>query len=64
MEPSENDVIIFESEDGKLPFSRWLKGLRDQEARAIIRNRINRLRLGNFGDFLVTVSQWVKAYLS
>jgi putative addiction module killer protein len=36
--------------DGKSPFSIWLSKLKDRQARAIIRKRINRLRLGNFGD--------------
>ncbi len=31
-------------------FLEWLLGLRDIKARAIIRARINRLELGNFGD--------------
>lgn len=34
----------------KNPFREWLEGLKDREARARIRVRINRLRLGNFGD--------------
>lgn len=36
--------------DGRIPFREWLNGLRDIEARARIRVRLNRLRLGNFGD--------------
>ena len=32
------------------PFARWLASLKDRQARAIIRIRINRLRLGDFGD--------------
>jgi putative component of toxin-antitoxin plasmid stabilization module len=51
MEPNETEIIVFETEDGKVPFSRWLKGLRDPQSRGIIRTRINRLRLGNFGDY-------------
>jgi putative addiction module killer protein len=50
MEAYERDVRTYETEEGKVPFSLWLKGLRDVKARAIIRNRINRLRIGNFGD--------------
>jgi putative addiction module killer protein len=32
------------------PFRDWLEGLKDQQARARIRVRLNRVRLGNFGD--------------
>jgi putative addiction module killer protein len=35
---------------GKNLFRQWLHGLRDVRARAKIRVRINRIRLGNFGD--------------
>jgi len=36
--------------EGKNPFREWLHGLRDVRARARIRVRLNRVRLGNFGD--------------
>ncbi len=35
---------------GKSPFADWLISLRDVKARAIIRVRLDRLRLGNWGD--------------
>ena len=44
------DVLEYLTEDGHNPFREWLEALRDREARARIRVRINRLRLGNFGD--------------
>jgi len=49
---SENAVEVFEyrTEDGRNPFREWLQGLRDIEARARLRVRLNRIRLGNFGD--------------
>lgn len=40
----------FVDEKGKSPFSRWLVSLKDVQARAIIRTRLNRVRLGNLGD--------------
>ena len=43
-------IVIYERPKGKSPFLDWLLGLRDIQARAIIRARINRLELGNFGD--------------
>ena len=36
--------------EGKNPFRKWLHALRDVHARARIRVRLNRVRLGNFGD--------------
>jgi len=36
--------------DGKNPFRQWMRGLRDAQARAKIRVRLNRIRLGNFGS--------------
>ncbi len=38
------------TEDGRNLFRTWLEALKDDEARARIRARINRIRLGNFGD--------------
>jgi len=32
------------------PFSDWLAQLKDRHAAGVIRARVNRLRLGNFGD--------------
>lgn len=36
--------------EGENPFREWLHALRDIRARAKIRVRLNRVRLGNFGD--------------
>ena len=32
------------------PFSEWLASLRDRRAVGVVRARLNRIRLGNFGD--------------
>jgi putative addiction module killer protein len=32
------------------PFSKWLASLKDRQAAGIVRARLNRIRLGNFGD--------------
>lgn len=44
-------VRVYESRQGTRPFEDWLRGLRDSRARQRVRTRINRLRLGNFGDY-------------
>lgn len=33
-----------------MPFEEWIQGLKDNRSSARILQRINRLRLGNFGD--------------
>jgi putative addiction module killer protein len=35
---------------GSVPFEAWVRGLRDAQARARIRTRLARVRLGNLGD--------------
>jgi putative addiction module killer protein len=44
------EIRHYQSADGEQPFTEWLQGLRDQQARARIRIRLDRLSLGNFGD--------------
>ena len=50
MEAQEKTILTYVKEDGSAPFNDWLEALRDRKARAIIRTRINRIRLGNLGD--------------
>lgn len=42
-------IIIYTTQSGKAPFKEWLEGL-DIKTKAITRARIDRVRLGNFGD--------------
>ena len=44
------EVLEYLTPDGRNPFREWLEALKDREARARVRVRINRIRLGNFGD--------------
>ncbi|MBI3987356.1 MAG: type II toxin-antitoxin system RelE/ParE family toxin [Lentisphaerae bacterium] len=44
------ELLEFVTAEGKNPFRDWLYALRDVRARATIRVRLNRVRLGNFGD--------------
>ncbi len=48
----ETPIELFEylTETGQNPFREWLEGLKDRQGRAKIRVRLNRIRLGNFGD--------------
>ncbi len=38
------------TQNGKSPFADWLTSLKDIKTRAIVRVRLDRLRLGNWGD--------------
>ena len=50
METKEWEIREYLEPDGKYPSMNWLRSLKDVKARARIRARINRIRLGNFGD--------------
>lgn len=50
MEPRPRELVEYLTESGRSPFAEWLDGLRDRQGRAIIRKRLNRLRLGSLGD--------------
>jgi len=44
------EIENYQTEDGKEPFDEWLSGLRDIKGRAVIRVRLDRVGMGNFGD--------------
>ena len=50
MTDSEIKILEYTTEHGENPFHNWLNSLKDRSARARIRVRLNRIRLGNFGD--------------
>ncbi len=50
MESTPKEIQIYETKDGKRPFSRWLDSLQDLNARAKILIRIDRIKQGNLGD--------------
>lgn len=50
MEPQEREILTYVTGTGKCPFRRWVSTLRYKRARARIFARIDRVRLGNFGD--------------
>jgi putative addiction module killer protein len=43
------EILLFRK-GRSIPFSDWLDSLRDAQAAGIVRARLNRIRLGNFGD--------------
>lgn len=44
------EVLEYVTEAGIVPYKAWLNALKDIQARARIRTKIDRLELGNFGD--------------
>ncbi len=46
----EIDIKIYETASGKRPFEIWIKSLKEIHTRAKILTRLDRLKLGNFGD--------------
>lgn len=44
-------LLTYLDDQGNSPFNQWLLALKDIKARAIIRKRLNRIRLGLMGDF-------------
>jgi len=44
------EVLEYLTKESRNPFREWLEALSDRAARARVRVRINRIRLGNFGD--------------
>ncbi|MGK5085748.1 type II toxin-antitoxin system RelE/ParE family toxin [Bdellovibrionota bacterium FG-1] len=50
MEPTPKELLEYETVTGECPFLNWLHELKDLQARAIIRKRLNRVRIGNLGN--------------
>ena len=49
MQPNEIELCVFVTETARQPFVEWLERL-DGVTRARVHARLNRVRLGNFGD--------------
>lgn len=45
------EIEEYVTEDGRSPFGEWLGGLRDRRAQARILARLDRVQLGNLGDW-------------
>ena len=43
------EILEYLTPEGRSPFHEWIRGLKDIKTRAIVRQRINRVRLGNLG---------------
>ncbi len=43
-------VEVYETQDGKQPFTEWLDSLKDKRTASIVIKRLERVKLGNLGD--------------
>lgn len=50
MQNPERIIQIYQTATGQTPFEKWIEELSDKKAKAIVFQRIDRVRLGNFGD--------------
>lgn len=50
MEARQRKIVVYATSHGDAPLEVWLSSLRDKKSKARVLNRIDRLRLGNFGD--------------
>ncbi|KFG93639.1 addiction module killer protein [Burkholderia paludis] len=44
------ELLRYQRDDGREPFTEWLNAVRDKLAQARIRERLRRVQTGNFGD--------------
>jgi putative addiction module killer protein len=44
------ELLRYQREDGREPFSEWLNAMRDKVAQVRIRMRLRQVQSGNFGD--------------
>lgn len=51
MEAKPQKIVLYVTKDDQCPFEYWLETLRDRQARARIKKRLDRVELGNLGDF-------------
>lgn len=51
MESQPRELEIYRTNEGEEPFSSWLDSLKDRNARAKIKKRLDRVALGNLGNY-------------
>ena len=51
MEAQPKEVRRYSTSEGKVPFDEWFYSLRDAKAQVKIKLRLERVELGNLGDF-------------
>ena len=51
MEAQPREIQRYVTQFGKVPFDDWFYGLRNVKAKTIINKRLDRVRIGNLGDY-------------
>ncbi|MBN8559869.1 MAG: type II toxin-antitoxin system RelE/ParE family toxin [Leptolyngbya sp. UWPOB_LEPTO1] len=51
MEAQPRELVLYVTDQGDVPFETWFLGLRDRQARIRIRKRLDRVEMGNLGDY-------------
>lgn len=64
MEAYPRRLIFYLTDNGWSPFKEWLDSLKDVKGRAKIRVRLDRVRLGNFGDYQGVGEGGFKSFVS
>lgn len=44
------EILVYQTANGKQPFSEWLGSFTDRRVKSRIRARLDRIQAGNFGD--------------
>jgi putative addiction module killer protein len=50
VEARPREILIFQTEDGKVPFSDWIAAYEEDKISSVLVGRIERIEEGNFGD--------------
>jgi putative addiction module killer protein len=50
-DPHPRELEIYQDANGKEPFTEWLESLKDRKTRTRIQTRLDRIEVGNFGDY-------------
>jgi len=45
------EIRIYKAKNGNMPFLEWFRSLRDKSVKARVRDRLDRVELGNLGDY-------------
>ncbi|MBD1924857.1 type II toxin-antitoxin system RelE/ParE family toxin [Trichocoleus sp. FACHB-90] len=51
MEVTPREIRLYITSDGRIPFKEWFDSLRDAKTQVKIDTRLNRVELGNLGDY-------------
>lgn len=51
MEVQPREIQRYVTPDNKVPFDEWFQALRDAKTKTLVNKRLNRVSLGNLGDY-------------